>query len=467
MSVSITKMNRVASAAELERRFADSGFDLPVHEDLSPLTTPLERDGRRIGNRFCILPMEGWDAERDGSPSELVRRRWLNFATGGAKLLWGCEAAAILPEARANPNQLMILPETADAIARLRADMVEAHRQRFGDTVDLVIGLQLTHSGRFSRPDGPFAPRTAYRHDVLDGRVGAADSSLLTDDELAELASCFVDRARLAQQAGFDFVDFKHCHGYLCHELLSAVDRPGDYGGSFEHRTRFLREVIEGIQAQVPGLGIGVRISAYDFLPFQPGEGGTGTPCPTTQPFRFGANPDGLDVDLGECFQFLALLESLGVDRVCVTAGSPYYNPHIQRPALYPPSDGYLAPEDPLVGVARMLDVTRTIKARFPDMLVVGTGYSYLQDWLPQVAAGMLASGAVDSVGLGRMALSYPDLPADIAAGKALARKKICRTFSDCTTAPRNGLVSGCYPLDPFYKKRPEAKTLKAIKKKA
>ena len=151
---------------------------------------------------------------------------------------------------------------------------------------------------------------------------------------------------------------------------------------------------------------------------------------------------------------------------MCVTAGSPYYNPHIQRPAIFPPSDGYLPPEDPLVGVARQIDATARLKARHPDMVIVGSAYSYLQEWAPHVAQHVVGAGMADAVGLGRMVLSYPDLPADVLAGAPLKTKLLCRTFSDCTTAPRNGLVSGCFPLDPFYTKHPHAVTLKELKKK-
>jgi 2,4-dienoyl-CoA reductase-like NADH-dependent reductase (Old Yellow Enzyme family) len=157
----------------------------------------------------------------------------------------------------------------------------------------------------------------------------------------------------------------------------------------------------------------------------------------------------------------------LGIELLCTTAGSPYYNPHIQRPAIFPPSDGYFPPEDPLVGVARQIEATRQLKQNHPNLIVVGSGYSYLQEWLPNVAQASVRTGAVDSIGLGRMVLSYPDLPADVLAGNVLARKRICRTFSDCTTAPRNGMVSGCYPLDGFYKTRPEFKQLAAVKKSA
>ena len=162
----------------------------------------------------------------------------------------------------------------------------------------------------------------------------------------------------------------------------------------------------------------------------------------------------------------MKLLAELGIELVCISAGSPYYNPHIQRPALFPPSDGYQPPEDPLVGCARQINTTAQLKAKHPKLLFVGTGYSYLQEWLPHVGQRLVREGGVDFVGLGRMVLSYPELPADVLAGKPLERKRICRTFSDCTTAPRNGLVSGCYPLDPFYKERPERIQLLEIKRK-
>jgi 2,4-dienoyl-CoA reductase-like NADH-dependent reductase (Old Yellow Enzyme family) len=96
---------------------------------------------------------------------------------------------------------------------------------------------------------------------------------------------------------------------------------------------------------------------------------------------------------------------------------------------------------------------------------MVGTGYTYLQDYLPHVAQAVVRAGWIDSVGLGRMVLAYPQMPADVLSGAAMARKLVCRTFSDCTTAPRNGLVSGCYPLDAYYKRLPEAEKLRDAKK--
>jgi NADPH2 dehydrogenase len=290
----------------------------------------------------------------------------------------------------------------------------------------------------------------------------------MQDDEIDRLIEDFVASAKLAQEAGFDFVDVKHCHGYLGHEFLTAIDRPGKYGGSFENRTRFLRNVVAGIRNAAPGLDIGVRLSAFDFIPFQPDleneRQGRAAEYNGSYPYAFGGDGSGVGIDLTEPLAFLDLLEELGIRLVCVTAGSPYYNPHIQRPALFPPSDGYQPPEDPLVGVARQIGVTAALKRARPEMIMVGSGYSYLQDWLPNVAQAVIRSGGADFVGLGRMVLSYPELPADVLAGRPYQRKRICRTFSDCTTAPRNGLISGCYPLDPYYKERPEAEELTQIK---
>ncbi len=464
------RVSTLKTASEFQGHLTALGIDLPFDAILetgasASLARPFHRPAGPIGNRFAVLPMEGWDGTEDGRPSDLTRRRWRNFGLSGAKLIWGGEAVAVRHDGRANPNQLVINDATAADIAGLRDDLLAAHREQFGRTDDLLVGLQLTHSGRFARPNDKrrLEPRIAYRHPYLDGRFGVqGDAALLSDDEIARLVEDFVRAARLAQAAGFAFVDVKHCHGYLGHEFLSAVDRPGRYGGSLTNRTRFLRDVVAGIRAEVPGLEIGVRVSVFDFLPFEPGPDGIGVPVatPAAYPYAFGGDGSGLGISLDEPSAFFDLLEGLGIDLVCTTAGSPYYNPHVQRPAAFPPSDGYQPPEDPLAGVARQIAATARLKERHPRLTVVGSAYSYLQEWLPNVGQRVVRDGGADFIGLGRMMLSYPDLPADVLAGRPLARKRLCRTFSDCTTAPRNGLVSGCYPLDPFYKERPERKRL-------
>jgi 2,4-dienoyl-CoA reductase-like NADH-dependent reductase (Old Yellow Enzyme family) len=457
----------------LEEIDVDLGFDAEMETgDDAPLAQPYTmKDGTHIGNRFCVLPMEGWDGTRDGRPTELTIRRWKRFGLSGAKLIWGGEAVAVQPDARANPNQLMINEETIVDLTALRETLIEEHEAQFDTTDDLLVGLQLTHSGRFSRPyvKSKLEPKILYHHPILDAKFGIdPDVPVMTDEEIAALVETFAQAAALAQEAGYTFVDVKHCHGYLGHEFLSAYDRPGPYGGSFENRTRFLREAVEAIRLAAPGLGIGVRFSAFDFVPFRPGEDGVGEPTELPEtPYRhaFGGDGTGTGIDLAEPKRFLDLLADLDIELVNVTAGSPYYVPHIQRPALFPPSDGYEPPEDPLAGVARIIAATAALKAHRPELLYVGSAYSYLQEWLPNVAQHVVRTDQVDFVGLGRMALPYPDMAADVLAGRSLDRRRICRTFSDCTTAPRKGMVSGCYPLDAYYRKRPEKEALDEIKR--
>lgn len=452
-----------------------------AHGEASPFGWPLERGGIRIGNRIAVQPMEGWDGTADGRPSEHTVRRWRRFGRSGAKLIWGGEAVAVSHEGRANPKQLLIAPHTREGLVKLREGLVEEHRQMTGSEQGLFIGLQLTHSGRFSRPnahDRP-EPRILYHHPILDRRLGlSADHPILSDGEIAAIIENFHRAGKMARELGFDFVDIKHCHGYLGHEFLGAHTREGKYGGSFENRTRFLREVTEGIRSVAPGIHIAVRLSAFDTVPFQPdprrsvdGKLGPGIPEASENllPYRwgFGVNPlDPTQMDLAETIRFLSLLEELGIHLVNLTAGSPYYNPHIQRPALYPPSDGYPPSEDPLIAVAQHMNVTHQLKKLFSNLIFVGTAYSYLQDFLPHVAQAAVREGWVDAVGLGRMILTYPELLWDAAEGNAIQHKRICRTFSDCTTAPRMGLPSGCYPLDDYYKSSKMAEQLKLAKTK-
>ena len=471
------------TVGEFKRHLSTLSIPMDCDDELlpperSPLAQPVRIYGRIVGNRFATHPMEGWDGALDGKPTELVLRRWTHFGLSGAKLIWGGEAVAVRHDGRANPNQLCYSKDNERALATLLPTLTAAHRDRFGTTDDLFAGLQLTHSGRFSRPepDRTPRPRIAYRHPIMDARLGIGDNtSVFSDVELADLVQDYVAAARFAAGAGYDFVDVKCCHGYLLHEFLSAHTRSGPYGGSFENRTRLFREIVAAIRRDVPGLYLGVRLSCFDFVPFAhpgPNQGARGVPVDFRPhlPWRygFGNNPDSpLEIDLAEPIAFLRLCRDLGVAILNVTAACPYYNPHLMRPAMFPPSDGYPPPEDPLVGCARLLDVAARLKRAVPEVAVVGTGYTYLQEYLPYVAQAQIRLGHVDLVGLGRMLLTYPELPHHVLTGRPLERKRICRTFSECTTGPRNRMVSGCFPLDPFYKARPEAETIKALKKKA
>lgn len=492
------KISSLKTVDAFRGRLAALGLELPVDDAPlsaaagSPLAAPLDVAGRAIGNRWCIQPMEGWDGQHDGSPSQLTLRRWRHFGSSGAKLIWGGEAAAVQHDGRANPNQLLATADHRAGLAALLGELRGAHQVSFARTDDLLVGLQLTHSGRYARPNGPqLEPRIAHHHPLLDARTGIDprdDAPMWTDAQLELLIERFVAAAGIARDVGFDFVDVKACHGYLLHEFLSARDRPGPFGGDLAGRSRLLCEIVRRVRDAYPGLLVGVRLSAFDTVPFEtvPIESpprapssdpeqrnedtnrGQPTPHAHLLPYRwaFGASADDpLRGDLDETFALLRRLFDLGVRLFNLSAGSPYYNPHVQRPAWYPPSDGYPPPEDPLVGVCRQIVATRDCKRALPQAVVVGSGYSYLQEYLPHVAQAVVRAGWVDSVGLGRMVLSYPELPADVLAGKPLARPRICRTFSDCTTGPRKGLVSGCYPLDAYYKRLPEAAVLREAKR--
>jgi 2,4-dienoyl-CoA reductase-like NADH-dependent reductase (Old Yellow Enzyme family) len=480
-STNYPKVAQLKDVAAFRARLAELGLNVPVDDQVlseaegSPLAQPIKVAGFEVGNRWCIHPMEGWDANTDGSPTAHVLRRWRNFGLSGAKLIWGGEAAAVRPDGRANPNQTLATESNRAGLAALLNELHDAHRAAFGSLDGLLVGLQLTHSGRFCKPDDHHrsAPRIAYHHPLLDAKFKIDprdDAVVFTDSELDDLVEAYVSAAHIAYEVGFQFVDVKACHGYLLHEFLSARRRPGRYGGDLTGRSRLLVTIIDRIRDQIPRLLIGVRLSVFDFVPYATGrEIGRPMDYDALLPydFGFGCSPDDpLRIDLSEPLELMRMLVDRGVSVLNVTCGSPYYNPHIQRPAIFPPIDGYLPPEDPLVGVCRQIHAVRQCKQALPNVPMVGTGYSYLQDYLPNVAQATVRTGWTDFVGLGRMVLAYPELPADVLAGRPLARKRVCRTFSDCTTAPRNGLVSGCYPLDPYYKALPERKRLLEIKQR-
>ena len=481
------KVKSLASPAGFKENLERLGLAMPCDETLESgpeavMSQPLQIGRLRVGNRYAVHPMEGWDGQADGHPSEHTQRRWRHFGLSGAKMIWGGEAVAVRHDGRANPRQLVINEKTLPALGALRETLVQAHREAMGDDRDLVIGLQLTHSGRFCKPndDARMEPRVLYHHPLLDGKFGPRENIVvMSDGDIRQLIDDFVLAAKRAAQVGFQFIDLKHCHGYLGHEFLSAKTREGDFGGSLANRTRFLRELVAGIRAEVPGMELGVRLSAVDFLPYKPDPNlsdaeslGPGVPVDSSAalPYRYGFGVDEQDPTqqcVDETAEFLQVLTELQIPMVNITIGSPYYTPHVTRPALYPPSDGYQPPEDPLVGVMRHLALVRDLKARFPHLCFVGSGYTYLQEFTPYVAQAVVRAGWTDLVGLGRMMLSYPELIADVLAGRPLQRKRLCRTFSDCTTAPRNGMISGCYPLDAHFKKSPQMVRLTQVKKDA
>ena len=484
-SYKLTRIPSLKTANAFQQHVESLGLDIPCEDEIAREDSPigqslqgLEINGKIIGNRVAVHPMEGWDGTAEGGVTDPMRRRWQRFGESGAKLICGGEAMAIRPDGRANPNQLIINRANQSGLAELRDVLLNAHQEKFGTTEDLVIGFQLTHSGRFCRPKGKFnyEPKVAYRHPILDGKFGVlSDENVLSDEEVEVLIADFVKAARIAMEVGADFVDIKHCHGYLLHEFLGGYTRTGRYGGSFENRTRILREIVEGMRTDGNGIDLAVRLSTFDMVPFrpdpeksQPGKSGPGIPeeHETPFPYQFGVNhEDPTQIDLKETFDFVNLCSELGIKLLNTSAGVPYYTPHLQRPAAYPPSDGYQSAYDPLVDVARQINVVRDLKSQLPEgMAIIASGLSYLQEYLPHVCQALLRGGWTDMVGLGRVVLSYPDILDDAMNHGELKKRLICRTFSDCTTAPRKGLPSGCFPLDDFYANTEIAAELKVRK---
>lgn len=413
------------------------GLEILTDADVSPLNEPVDRGALRLPNRFAVLPMEGCDGLPDGSPGELTLRRYRRFAAGGAGLLW-FEATAVVAEGRANPRQLWLHQKNVPAFARMLDESLAAAPARPFTVV------QLTHSGRYSRPERAPRPVIAHRSPYLDPihKLGP-DYPLITDDELERLEDAYVAAARCARAAGFDAVDIKACHRYLISELHASHTREGRYGGSFENRTRFFRNVVLKIRDAVPGLVVTSRMNAYDAMAY---------------PYGFGVDrEDAARPDLTEPIELVRFLGAGGAPLVNITIGNPYYNPHVNRPFDMPVANGYVPDEHPLAGVARFISIVRRIQQEFPDMLVVGGGYSWLRQFLPNVGAASVRNGWVSLVGLGRMAFAYPDLPRDLALGRAPDVERVCVACSACTQIMRDGGMAGCVPRDagvyePIYK---------------
>jgi NADPH2 dehydrogenase len=438
------------------------GLDLRFSDDLASLFRPIRVGPLTAGNALCIQPMEGCDGTLDGRPDELTFRRYRRFGAGGAKLLWG-EAAAVIEEGRANSRQLLVSDATAPDLERMLRECRAAHREAFGSDRDLVVGLQLTHSGRYSYR----RPLIAFHDPLLDPRIVADKSTgrtiddgypLLDDDYLKRLPDLYVSAARIAYRVGYQFVDVKQCHRYLLSELLAAKTRPGPFGGSLENRTRLAREIIGRIRSEAPGLVVATRLNVFDCIPFRMRPGSDeGEPCPWMPPVRsaWGTREDDpFTPDLTEPLWWTGEMEKLGVALVNVSMGNPYATPHVIRPFEYPPPDGYQTPEHPLVGVERHFRLAGEVQRAFPRLPVVGSGYSYLQEFLPHAGAANVADGRITFVGVGRAALPLPDFARQLRETGKLDRKRVCRTFSYCTALMRSKhnelgqFATGCPPFD-------------------
>ncbi len=408
------------TVADLEAELARIGARLPVSENLAVLGEPLAVAGRRLENRFVVQPMEGVDArDGDGAPSELTFRRYRRFAAGGSALIW-FESAAVVPEGRSGPRQLLLTENNLDVWRRLVDETRRAAQAEGCGAVALI--LQLTHSGRYSRPEGRSAPVVAQRNPALEKALpGMPFAEPVGDDALERLEERFVATASLAERAGFDGVDMKAVHGYLAAELLGARCRTGRYGGPYENRTRFLKNCIAGMrQTLARTTWVVSRLTVLE---------------PSDYPCGWGvAEKEGpWQADLSEPLRLVNELSARGVPLHNISLGFPRFQPFMNRPhdrslAGCPPP-----PEDPLRGVVRFQEAVRAVRQAADGVPVITAALSWLRHLAPYAAAGLVRDEWCDLVGFGRSAFAYPDAPRDILRHGGMAPEKCCVTCSMCS----------------------------------
>ncbi|HUU19339.1 MAG TPA: FAD-dependent oxidoreductase [Sedimentisphaerales bacterium] len=432
---------QLSSIEDLEQLGSRLGVRIEAAEDVSILAEPVRAGKLLIPNSLAVHPMEGCDGDSQGRPGKLTLRRYERFAAGGAGLIWA-EATAVVPEGRANPRQLWLHEENKDcfaAMVKMMREVAPEHKP--------VIVLQLTHSGRYSKPEGIGHPIIAQRDPYRDALAPQKkpdtnrkskipdDWPLVSDEYLDKLQDAYVTAARIAFEVGFDAVDIKSCHGYLINELFACHNRTGKYGGSFENRTRFVLEVIDKIHRELgKDTPVVTRLGVYDAIPY---------------PYGWGVDKDDYrKPDLTEPKKLIGLLQQRGVNLINVTVANPYYNPHVGRPFNEAIVGGYEEPEHPLVGVSRLVNLTGKIQKEFPDIAIVGTGYSWLRTLFANVAAANKANGLTTLAGAGRMAFAYPDFAKDIITKGRMYPEKVCVSCSACTQIMRDRGMTGCVVRD-------------------
>jgi len=421
------------------------GCKIDAIGDVSNLAEPVQAGSLLIPNSLAIHPMEGADGDSDGRPQKPGFRRYERFGAGGAGLIWA-EATAVAAEGRSNPRQFWLNKKSRASFEALIRRTREAAKADSTDSQPVIVA-QLTHSGRYSRPEGAPYPLIVQRDPYRDAMCPqkAPDSSaagripddwpLLTDEYLQEIVDAYVEAARLAFEVGFDAVDVKSCHGYLVNELFAARRREGKYGGSFENRTRFFLQVIDRIRSELgQDRPIVTRLGIYDAIPY---------------PYGWGVDKDDYrKPDLTEPKMLIELLRQRDVKLINITIANPYYNPHFGRPFNEPIVGGYESPEHPLTGVSRLIELAGCIQKEFPDIAIVGTGYSWLRTLMPNVAAASKANGLATVIGAGRMAFAYPDFARDIIEKGGMDPDKVCICCSGCTQIMRDGGMIGCVVRD-------------------
>jgi 2,4-dienoyl-CoA reductase-like NADH-dependent reductase (Old Yellow Enzyme family) len=419
----MTKMHerfKYRTKDDLQRKTKDLGFDLPYTDDITPLFQPYQLAGFSIANRLVVQPMEGYDSENEGSPSELSTRRYMRYASGGSGIIWH-EAVSVMQDGRSNPRQLWIHKKNTDNYSRLN-DEVRKNAMKHG--IDPFLVVQLTHSGRYSKPEGIAKPKVAALNPILDKITPV----ILTDDDLKRIMDQFVEASKLAYKSGFNGIDIKACHGYLVVDLLSARTRMNSIFGGDETsgRFRFLLETIDRIMYEVPEIIVTTRLGISDLYP-----GG------------FGVDEKG-EMDLTEPFLLVDQLKLRGIGIINITMGSPYHNPHVSRPYDNPLPGQAKPGEHPLEGVMRMINSTSLFQERFPEIAMVGSAWSFLRHFAPNVGASVIRNGQAAFMGFGRNSFAYPSMPLDMMKNGMADPRKACITCSGCTRLIRSLKPGGC-----------------------
>lgn len=430
---------------EVKERAEELKVYLPFSSSTDILKTPLKVGNVTFHNRMGIAPMEGADSLEDGSPSDYTIRRYVNEAIGGSALIW-FEAISIVPEGRSSKTQLLLTEENVESYKRMNEKIKEAGRKANGFEPYLI--MQANHSGRYSNPDNRPAPMIAYRHPQLEQYRAADDSCIVTDDYLKSLEESFGKAALLAKKAGFDAVDIKSCHGYLLAELLSAYDRPGQYGGNYENRTRLLKNGIKAAKVwEDENFQVTCRLGIYDGYEY---------------PWGFGVSEgSGLKPDLKEPIRLVKeLYGNCGIQMMNLTMGNPYATTHVTRPF----DMGKYEPEEhPFTGIGRMIAGIGEVKKAVPEMVIFGSAPTYLRQFADLYTAGAVEEGFCDGMLFGRKAFADPDYANEIIKNGRIDPKRVCMTCGKCGDLIRAHKPTGCVIRDPktfmpFYKEFLEIK---------
>lgn len=424
---------------EVQEKAAELHLHLPFAADTHRLAEPLTVRNITLPNRLGIAPMEGADSLPDGSPSEYTTRRYVKEAIGGSAVIW-FEAISIVEEGRSSRTQLLLTKDNVEAYKKLTEQVKEAGRKANGFAPYLI--MQANHSGRYSNPDNRPAPMIAYRHPELEQYRAADDACIVTDDYLKGLEEMFEEAAKLAKEAGFDAVDIKSCHGYLLAELTSAYHRPGLYGGSYENRTRLLKNGILAAKVyEDDTFMVTSRLGIYDGYAY---------------PYGFGVSEEsGLAPDFTEPIRLVRELhEQYGMDMIDLTMGNPYATTHVTRPFDV---GKYVADEHPFVGLWRMISGIGEVKKAVPGMTVFASAPTYLRQFADLYTAGAVEEGLCDGMLFGRMAFANPDFANEIIHTGRINEKKVCMTCGKCGDLIRAHKPTGCVIRDPktfmpFYK---------------